>query len=130
MTFLEVFSVFFGHVGVNEAKFFKTLKDPDWPWESTGEQRILKSKKKPLNSFLKILQAKTPCSTKFDSAGWSAMISTTYGRSMMCQVCGATCAHGGNYCSSTLKPRGLDGTRWQKERRGSLPTDLISLGMI
>ena len=58
------------------------------------------------------------------------MIFTTYGRSMMCQVCGVMFAHVGDYCSSTLKPRGLDGTRWQKERRGSLPTDPISLGMI
>ena len=63
-------------------------------------------------------------------AGWSAMIFTTYGRSMMCQVCGAMFAHVGDYCSSTLKPRGLDGTRWQKERSGSLTTDPISLGMI
>ena len=61
--------------------------------------------------------------------GWSAMIFTTYGRSMMCQVCGAMFAHVGDYCSSTLKPRGLDGTRWQKERRDSLPTDPINLGM-
>ena len=44
---------------------------------------------------------------------------TTYGRSMMCQVCGAMFAHVGDYCSSTLKPRDLDGTRWQKERSGS-----------
>ena len=33
--------------------------------------------------------------------------------------------HNGDYCSSTWKPRGLDGIRWQKERSGSLPTDLI-----
>ena len=45
-------------------------------------------------------------------------------------MCGAMFAHVGDYCSSTLKPRGLDGTRWQKERSGSLPTDPISLGMI
>ena len=39
-------------------------------------------------------------------------------------------AHVGDYCSSTLKPRGPDGTRLQKERSESLTTDLISLGMI
>ena len=39
-------------------------------------------------------------------------------------------AHGSDYCSSTWKPRGLDGTRWQKERSGFLPTDLMGLEMI
>ena len=41
-------------------------------------------------------------------------------------ICGAMSARGGDYCSSTLKRRVLNGTRWQKERSGSLPTDLIS----
>ena len=39
-------------------------------------------------------------------------------------------AHVGDCCSSTLRPRGLDGTWWQKERRGSLSTGPINLGMI
>ena len=36
----------------------------------------------------------------------------------------------GDCCSSTWKPRGLVGTRLQKEKNGSLPTDLIGLEMI
>ena len=63
-------------------------------------------------------------------ARWSAMIFTTYGRSMMYQVCRAMFALVGDFCSSTSRPRGLDGTRRLKERRDSLPTGPTNLGMI
>ena len=49
---------------------------------------------------------------------------------MMCQACRAISAHVDDYYSSTWKPRGLVGTRLQKEKSGSLPTDLIGLEMI
>ena len=45
-------------------------------------------------------------------------------------ACGAISAHNGDYYSSIWKPRGLVGTRLQKEKSGSLPTGLIGLEMI
>ena len=61
---------------------------------------------------------------------WSAMTFTTCGRSMMSQACGETSAHNGDYYSSIWKPKGLVGTRSQREKSGSLPTGLIGLEMI
>ena len=49
--------------------------------------------------------------------GWSAMTFTTYGRSMMFQACGAISTHNGDYYSSIWKPKGLVGTRSQREER-------------
>ena len=53
-------------------------------------------------------------------AGWSAMIFTTYGRSMMSQACGAISAHNGDYYSSIWKPRGLVGIPACRKRRAAL----------
>lgn len=47
----------------------------------------------------------------------------------MSQACGAIFARFGACCSSILRPWGLDGTQWQKERRDYSPTGPISLVM-
>ena len=62
-------------------------------------------------------------------AGWLGMTSTTSERSMMSQACGAISAQIGDYCRSTWRLGGLDGIRWQNERSGFSPTDLIGQEM-
>ena len=63
-------------------------------------------------------------------ARWLVTTFITCRRSTEYLVCGAMFARGGGYCSSTLRQLGRDGIRWRRERRGSLPTGPINLGMI